>query len=197
MITKLSGMGELLGTILDAIPAAIFMVDREVKVLGVNQEAMRMLSQDPEAVIRRPAGEVLHCIHATETPGGCGASESCQHCLVRAAVNKSFRTNAVVRQKTQMELVREAAVNPVSLLITAAPIEFQKKKFVLLILENIGELMELLDALPVCARCQKVRDDSEYWQSVEKHFKDRLHLETAQDLCPECLLKMYMERQQA
>ena len=76
MLSKLSGMGELLGTILDAIPASIFMVNEDVKILGVNQKALLMLSQEPESVIRRPTGEVLHCIHSTETAGGCGTAEA-------------------------------------------------------------------------------------------------------------------------
>ena len=78
MLSELSGTGELLGTILDAIPASIFMVDKDVSVLGVNRKALLMLSQDPESIIRRPAGELLHCIHSTETPGGCATSESCR-----------------------------------------------------------------------------------------------------------------------
>ena len=109
MFSKLSDTGELLGTILDAIPASIFMVDQDVEVLGVNRKALLMLSQDPESVIRRRAGEVLHCVHSTETPGGCGTSESCRECRVRAAVSKSFSANQVVRQKVEMELVQKGA----------------------------------------------------------------------------------------
>ncbi len=127
MLSTLSDTGELLGTILDAIPASIFMVDKNVEVLGVNRKALLMLSQDPESIIRRPAGEVLHCIHSTETPGGCGTSESCRECRVRAGVSKSFSANQVVRQKVEMELVTEGGVSKGSLLITTTPFEFQQK----------------------------------------------------------------------
>ena len=195
MLSKLSGMGELLGIILDAIPASIFMVDRDIKVLGVNRKAMHMLSQDPESVIRVRAGAVLHCIHSTETPGGCGTSESCRECLVRAAVNKSFSANQVVRQKAQMELVQEEGISEVSLLITTTPFEFQKRIFVLLILEDITELMEIMDLLPVCANCKKVMDDNQGRQSVRTHFKEQLKLVATQDLCPECMFKLFMDRE--
>lgn len=195
MLSELSGTGELLGTILDAIPASIFMVDKNVEVLGVNQKALLMLSQDPESIIRRPAGELLHCLHSTETPGGCGTSESCRECLVRAGVSKSFRANQVVRQKVQMELVNEGDVSKVSLLITTTPFEFKQKHFVLLILEDISELMELMDLLPVCAHCKKVMDDSQERQSVKQHFKEQLKLVATQDLCSECMLKLFMDQE--
>jgi PAS domain-containing protein len=193
MLSELSGTEELLGTILDAIPASIFMVDKDVEVLGVNRTALRMLSQDPDSIIRHPAGELLHCIHSTETPGGCGTSESCRECQVRAGVSKSFSANQVVRQKVQMELVNKGDVSKVSLLITTTPFEFKEKMFVLLILEDISELMELMDLLPVCAHCKKVMDDSQEQQNVKKHFKEQLKLVATQDLCPECMLKLFMD----
>jgi PAS domain-containing protein len=194
MLSNLSGTGELLGTILDAIPASIFMVDKDVEVLGVNQKAVLLLSQDPESIIRRPAGDLLHCIHSTETPGGCGTSESCRECLVRAGVAKPFSAKQTVRQKVQMELVIEGDVSKVSLLITTTPFEFQQTMFVLLILEDISELMELMDLLPVCAGCKKVMDPSCERQNTKDYFKEKLKLVASQDYCPECMLKLFLDR---
>jgi PAS domain-containing protein len=193
MLANLADTGELLGTILDAIPASIFMVDKDVEVLGVNRKALLMLSQDPESIIRRPAGEVLHCIHSTETTGGCGTAEACRECRVRAAVGKSFKDNQVVRHKVQMELVSEGDVKPASLLITTTPFEFQKKMFVLLILEDISELMDLMDLLPVCARCKEVMDDSQVRQTVKQQFKEQLNMVCTDQLCAKCMVKLIME----
>ncbi len=195
MPANLADTGELLGTILDAMPASIFMVDKDVEVLGVNRNALLMLSQDPESIIRRRAGEVLHCIHSTETPEGCGTAESCRQCLVRAAVGKSFSDNQVVRHKVEMELITEGDVSKVPLLITTTPFEFQQKMFVLLIVEDISELMDLMDLLPVCAGCKNVMENSQEQQSMKKHFKEQLKLVATQDLCPECMLKLFMDKE--
>jgi PAS domain-containing protein len=193
MLANLADTGELLGTILDAVPASIFMVDKDVEVLGVNRKALLMLSQDPEAIIMRPAGEVLHCIHSTETPGGCGTAEACRKCRVRAAVGKSFRENQVVRHKVEMELVSDGNVTPASLLITTTPFEFQQKMYVLLILEDISELMDLMDLMPVCARCKEVMDDSQVRQTVKQQFKERFKLVCSDQLCGKCMVKLIME----
>jgi PAS domain-containing protein len=193
MIAQPSGMEELLGTVLDAIPANIFMVDKDVKILGLNRKALLMLSQNPESIIRHPAGEVLHCIHSTETPGGCGTSDSCRECLVRAAVSKSFRTNQTVRQKVQMELVTEQGVSKISLLITTTSFEFQQEMFVLLILEDISELMELMELLPVCVRCKEVMDDSKVRQTVKQQFKEQLDMVCTDQLCAKCMVKLIMD----
>jgi hypothetical protein len=193
MLANFADTGELLGTILDAVPASIFMVDKDVEVLGVNRKALLMLSQGPESIIRRPAGEVLHCIHSTETPGGCGTAEACRECRVRAAVGKSFKDNQVVRHKVEMELVSEGNVTPASLLITTTPFEFQQKMFVLLILEDISELMDLMDLMPVCARCKEVLDDNQVRQAVKQQFKERFKLVCSDQLCAKCMVKLIME----
>jgi PAS domain-containing protein len=193
MLANLADTGDLLGTILDAVPASIFMVDKDVEVLGVNRKAQLMLSQDPESIIRRPAGEVLHCIHSTETPGGCGTAEACRECRVRAAVSKSFRENLVVRHKVNMELVADGNITPASLLITTTPFEFQQQTYVLLILEEISELMDLMDLRPVCARCKEVMDDNQVRETVKQQFKERFKLVCSDQLCAKCMVKLIME----
>lgn len=83
MALRLSEMGDFVAVVLDAIPSPIFVVDDDVQIMGYNLAASRMVVQEPEVVIRRRAGEILHCVHATETPAGCGRAEFCQDCPVR------------------------------------------------------------------------------------------------------------------
>ena len=54
-------------------------------------------------------------------------------------------------------------------------------------LENAEAQLETLRPLvPVCARCNRVRDDREYWQLVEEYIKARGEAEFIDGLCPEC-----------
>ena len=85
-----------------------------------------LLAQDPEMVIRHRAGEILHCLHATETPGGCGRSKACQDCLVRNSVYESLRGQRVVRRKVKMELGPEGHLQEIYLLVTTAPFNYPR-----------------------------------------------------------------------
>lgn len=92
-----------------------------------------------------------------------------------------------------MELVGEKGVRLIYLLLTTAPFIYQGKSLVLLILEDISELMELKDILPICSYCRRIRNDQKYWQSVENYFKEHLDLGFTHGICPECTKKHFPE----
>jgi len=188
-------MGDFVASVLEVIPSPIFVVDEDVRILGYNQAASQMLVQDPDLVIRRRAGEILHCLHSTESPGGCGRSEFCPDCPVRNSVQESLAGRQVVRRKARMELVREGRTMEIYLLVTTAPFHHQGNSKVLLILEDISELMELKGILPICSYCKKIRTDDEYWQSVEKYFSRHLDLEFSHGICPECAKRYLLEEE--
>jgi len=193
MTPRLSELADILAAVLDAIPSPILVVDGDVQIIGYNLAAAQLLGQNPELVLRRRAGEILHCLHSTEAPEGCGHAPACPDCPVRNSVNESIRGQRVVRKKARLQLVTEGQPLDLYLLVTTAPFAHQDKSLVLLILEDIGELMELKSILPICFGCKKIRNDQEYWQSVEKYFSDHLDLEFTHGLCPECAKRLYEE----
>lgn len=190
MPQRLSNMGDMVASVLEAIPSPIFVVDDDVQILGYNLAASQMLAQNPELVIRRRAGEVLHCLHSTEAAGGCGRAEFCRDCPVRNSVNESVQGQRVMRRRARMELIRDGHSMEIYLLVTTAPFKRQDNSLVLLILEDISELMELKSILPICAYCKQIRADQEYWQSVEKYFKEHLDVKFSHGICPECAKKL-------
>jgi hypothetical protein len=81
----------------------------------------------------------------------------------------------------------------INLLVTTAPFAYQDDSLVLLILEDISELMELRRIVPICAYCKKIRDDEDFWQSVENYFKVHLNLDFSHGVCPECAKRIFPE----
>ena len=53
--------------------------------------------------------------------------------------------------------------------------------------EALDHVRQLKELLPICAWCKRVRDDEDYWHSIEEY----LHLHTGTDfthgICPHCL----------
>ncbi len=56
--------------------------------------------------------------------------------------------------------------------------------------ETLDQVRQLKELIPICAWCKRVRDDEDYWHSIEEY----LHVHTGTDfthgICPECLASM-------
>ncbi|MBN2106225.1 MAG: PAS domain-containing protein [Deltaproteobacteria bacterium] len=172
--------------VFDALPSLVFVVDDDVKIYECNAAAENLLRAKSISVLRKRAGQVLHCLHATEVPEGCGRAEFCRDCVIRNAVGDASRGNRVVRSRTRLEIVRDGAVIEIFALISAAPFIYRGKPLFLLVVEDISEIAELRQLIPICSVCKKVRDDTESWLRLESYFKDHWDVDFTHGLCPDC-----------
>lgn len=182
---------EFLSSVFNAIPAMLLVVDEDVSVCFWNKAAAKIVGTDREKIYKRRGGEVLGCVHALDVPGGCGRGPNCKDCIIRNAVKKACGGAVVHREKTRMELHAGGMSVEAHLLVTAAAFVFEGMPLVLLTLEDISEVMQLQSLLPICAGCKKIRDDKQYWESVDRYFNKYLDIEFTHSLCPECIKKLY------
>jgi nitrogen fixation/metabolism regulation signal transduction histidine kinase len=176
---------------LDAVPYPLFVVDDDVKIIAFNHAASSLLGDTPTFALSTRGGEALHCIHATEAIGGCGASEACKSCVVRTSVVLSCRDRVAVRRPQRMQLVGAEGARDVYLLVTTNPIQDTDRHRAVLMFQDIGELVSTQGLVPICMHCGKVRDLSNQWAPMEQYLKDRLDLGVTHGLCPVCLKKHY------
>ena len=47
--------------------------------------------------------------------------------------------------------------------------------------------------LPICMYCKSIRDDANYWQSVEAYISHHTHTRFTHGICPTCLEKIRNE----
>ena len=176
----------------NAIPFSTMVVDDDVRILFWNSAALSLLGK--EEVFQRRGGEVLHCIHSMETKDGCGHSPSCKKCIVRISVNEAIHGGKVYRQKTVMELKTPENTTEIPLLVTTSPYTYKQKTLALLILEDIHELMQLGSLLPICAKCKKIRSESNKWEPVERYIKSHIvDVDFTHGLCPDCIKEIYTD----
>ncbi len=123
----------------NAMPMPVFVVDSDVSILEYNTAAAGLLGQNKKAVLLKRGGEILHCLHATETPGGCGHSSVCCDCVIRNAVNSAFDGHSVTRKPAKMELVAKGKRSKIDLRVTTQPVKYDGQSFVLLILEGLND----------------------------------------------------------
>jgi len=189
------GGRDYLRTVLDAIPAPLFVIDGDLLVRDANRAAVDWAGGPANALLKRLCGDVLRCRNALATGKRCGETEACPDCVVRTGVNRAMQNQATVRQKASMALQDPAGrTEAATLLVSASPFEHCEHQYALVILEDITELMELRRLLPVCARCRRVRDDDDLWQSVEGYLARHTNVELSHGLCPDCMKELYPDQ---
>lgn len=181
------------GSILNALPSPLFVVDSDIRIVAFNKAASALLGDAPERALTTRGGEALHCIHATDAIGGCGASEACATCVIRTSVGVSCREGCVVRHPQRMRLVGPGGVRDVYLLVTTSWLPETVPSLVVLVLQDIGELVSTQGLIPICMHCRRVYDKSKNWRPMESYLKDHLDLEVTHGLCPECFARHYPE----
>jgi len=176
--------------ILNSIPLPIFLVDEDLQVQELNDAAKRAFGLQRDVVLQQRGGDVLHCLHATETPQGCGHAPSCSDCVIRNSVLSCLSGHNVHRRRMKFKAVTGGRTRELEMLVTAAPLPNDGTR-TLLILEDITELTLLKGIIPICMHCKKVRDDHQYWQQVEGYFHRFIGVEFSHGVCPDCIEQHY------
>ena len=70
-------------------------------------------------------------------------------------------------------------------------LEEEREKLINDLKKALDEIKQLQGFIPICANCKKIRDDTGYWQQVEKYIADRTDAQFSHSLCPECVKKLY------
>ena len=55
------------------------------------------------------------------------------------------------------------------------------------------EVKELREILPICMYCKSIRDDENYWHTVETYISNRTKAQLSHGICPKCYEKLKAE----
>lgn len=56
--------------------------------------------------------------------------------------------------------------------------------------DALAHVKQLQGIIPICAHCKKVRDDQNYWQSVERYIASHSEAQFTHGICPDCFEKV-------
>ncbi len=98
---------EELAAIYANAPLIMMLVDGGRRIRKVNRFALKFSGLSETDVVGRTGGSALGCIHALESPGGCGTSNSCCDCAVRRTVEETLTTG---RAHSQVEVRSEFTI---------------------------------------------------------------------------------------
>ncbi|MFH1437331.1 MAG: sigma 54-interacting transcriptional regulator, partial [Pseudomonadota bacterium] len=142
-VTALLGNDGFLKTLFATIPCGVLIVDTDRRVHALNNVIERSFGISEAEVINKRGGEALGCIHAYESPKGCGYSDYCANCKVRSTALDAIAGEQVHRNRAEVQVKSGTGVRDLVLLVSAAPMEFDKERLAVVILEDITELTRL------------------------------------------------------
>ena len=70
----------------------------------------------------------------------------------------------------------------------------ERERLVTELQDALAEVKTLQAILPICSYCRKVRDDENYWHSVEEYVARHTGSRFSHSICPNCM-KMHVEPQ--
>ena len=174
MIQHLFDNSEFLHSVFDAVPSFLFIVDSDARIQHLNAASLSLLETDRKHALFNRWGEALHCVHASEAPGGCGHAAACKDCVIRNAVGKVFKGEHIHRETAKMGLLAGSRVEERYFSLTAAPFQYLEEVFALIVLEDVTREKKLEEALErrVAERTAELAESEERYRKV---------LETAQE----------------
>jgi signal transduction histidine kinase len=126
----------LLERIFDAIPSMAMLLNAQRQIVLANRRLVEFVdAEDVSDLLGSRSGEVLECVNALESCGGCGTTPHCSVCGSLRAIQDA----QLGYGQTQVCLmVRRAAggPEPVELEVWASPVEISGQQFTLVCLAN-------------------------------------------------------------
>ncbi len=57
--------------------------------------------------------------------------------------------------------------------------------------EAVADIKTLGGLIPICSNCKKIRNDSGYWEQLERYIQTHSEAQFSHGICPECAAKLY------
>jgi PAS domain S-box-containing protein len=71
--------------------------------------------------------------------------------------------------------------------------EEERERLVRELQAALAEVRTLQEILPLCSYCRKVRDDEDYWHTVESYVSKHTDTKFSHGICPECYTRVMAE----
>lgn len=113
-------------------------LNEQRQVVACNYELLKMVgvSNPREAFGLRP-GEIIGCVNANETSGGCGTTKWCSTCGAVLAILTSLRENKPAEKVCALSVVKADEQMDLAFQVQSRPIDVNGQRFVLVYIRDI------------------------------------------------------------
>lgn len=127
----------LLRQLYDAVTESVVILNKERQIVFSNKGLAELIGlKDQTELYGLRTGEALACIHASQSPGGCGTTDFCSACGALSAILGSQTGREEVKES---KLLRNHAGEALDLLVRTSPLEIQGEQFTIFALTDISD----------------------------------------------------------
>lgn len=127
----------LLKALLDAVGAYLLLLDSNRQILFASHDFLKTLGFSETLVGFRP-GEALNCIHAWDSPAGCGTAEACSTCGEILAFLQSRQTGRPAERECLIRIRRGELEDAREFRVKASPMNVRGEACTLVSLTDIS-----------------------------------------------------------
>jgi signal transduction histidine kinase len=129
---------DLLSFLPAAVPCALVVLNAQRQIVFANERFLDLVhaSGQADVVEGQRSGEALGCVHAFESAGGCGTTESCSTCGAVAAILASQKGQADVQE---CRITRRESGEALDLRVWATPVTVEGEAFTILAALDISD----------------------------------------------------------
>jgi signal transduction histidine kinase len=126
----------LLHSFISSVFDIVLVLNKERQIVLANDKFLRFVgAKDSGAALGQRFGEALRCIHASDTPGGCGTSEFCRACGAIGAILSSQLGNVSAQE---WHLSMKDVVEPLDLRVYASPLRENDYQFTIFAVSDVS-----------------------------------------------------------
>ncbi len=110
------------------------------QIVAVNDTFLsRVGANDTLDLLGLRPGEAVHCVHANDSPGGCGTGKLCVSCGAAIAIVTSLSQQTSVERKCVATIWRNGGTEDICFNVRSTPYPIAGKLYLMLILQDISE----------------------------------------------------------
>jgi signal transduction histidine kinase len=133
----LLGRNTTLQTFANAMPNIVLVLNATRQTVFANQRLAAALGlESPSAAFGQRPGELFACIHANETPGGCGTTEFCRTCGAANAILSGLAGQAAVQE---CSITRRPNSEALDLRVYTTPWQVEGEPYTLFAIADISD----------------------------------------------------------
>lgn len=126
-----------LQVIADAMPNIVLVLNSHRQAVFVNQRLVAVLGLErTSAAFGQRPGELFACIHASETPGGCGTTEFCRTCGAANAILNGLAGIADIRE---CSIIRHPNHEALELRVYTTPFQVEGEPYTFFAILDISD----------------------------------------------------------
>jgi two-component system sensor histidine kinase TtrS len=188
---------DLVNTMIEATPDAVFIKDTQGRYVFVNPQATRVFGKPAEYIIGKTPSDLFPLDVAQ-------AMEDSDSTVMSRAIAITY------------EKLYAASGPPIQMLVTKGPMYDSKGEVdaifavarditdlkclqeeisdkVVQLETALSKVRQLEGIIPICSYCKKIRDNKESWQQMEYYISEHSEAKFSHGICPECYKTVSLE----